>query len=53
MSGFDRHDHLMSSLGKYGTGSSCLSINRLEDVDLATLREPVAESVVHMRKAYE
>ena len=52
MAGFDRYDALMSKLGKHTTGSSCLYINKLEDVDPAVLRKLVAESVAHMRKTH-
>jgi len=51
MTGFDRFDALMGRLGTFKTGSSCLYINKLEDVDLPTLRRLVAESVAHMKKA--
>ncbi|MEJ2103609.1 MAG: DUF1801 domain-containing protein, partial [Ignavibacteriaceae bacterium] len=37
MSGFKRSPELMKKLGKYKTGSSCLYINKLEDVDLKVL----------------
>jgi hypothetical protein len=49
MPGFDRYDDLMSKLGKYKTGKSCLYIKRLADVDLAVLRTLVEASVKHMR----
>lgn len=52
MAGFDRYDELMQKLGKFKTGKSCLYINKLEDVDLAVLRELVTESVRHMKEAY-
>jgi hypothetical protein len=45
MPGFDRYDDLLSKLGKYKTGKSCLYINKLEDVDLDVLKELVKESV--------
>ncbi len=51
MSGFERYDELMSKLGKFKTGKSCLYVNRLEDVDLETLRELVQQSVDHMLKS--
>jgi len=35
MAGFKRYAPLMKKLGKHSTGSSCLYIKRLEDVDLA------------------
>ena len=50
MSGFDQYDELMSRLGKYTTGKACLYIKKIEDIDLATLKELVAQSVEHMRK---
>ena len=48
MSGFDGYDSLLGELGKFTTGKSCLYINKLEDVDLDTLRELVKRSVDHM-----
>ena len=48
MSGFDDYESLLADLGKYKTGKSCLYINKLEDVDLPTLRELVKKSVTHM-----
>jgi hypothetical protein len=50
MDGFDNYDELLSGLGKYRTGKSCLYINRLEDVDTGVLRELVKQSVAHMRR---
>ena len=51
MPGFDRYEELMSSLGKYKTGKSCLYIKRLADVDPTVLRALVEDSVKHMKKA--
>jgi len=48
MAGFEQYDALLAQLGKYKTGKSCLYINRLEDVDIAVLRELVRQSVDHM-----
>lgn len=53
MAGFDEYDSLMAKLGKHSTGSSCLYIKRLEQVDLDVLRELVTRSVAHMRAANE
>ena len=47
--GFDGYGELLGKLGKFKTGKVCLYINRLEDVDLATLKELVRRSVEHMR----
>jgi hypothetical protein len=52
MSGFRRYEDLMSRLGKYKTGKSCLYVKNLEDIDLDVLRELIAESVVFMRRTY-
>jgi hypothetical protein len=51
MSGFDEYDTLLSNLGKHKTGKSCLYIKKIEDVDLATLRKLVKQSVAHMKQA--
>ena len=52
MGGFERHEELLAKLGKHRTGSSCLYINKLVDVDLDVLREIVSESVAHMRREH-
>jgi len=44
MSGFARHDALMSKLGKFKTGKSCLYIKKLEDVDMEILEQLVRGS---------
>ena len=51
MAGFDQYDALMSRLGKYKTGKSCLYIKRLADVDETTLRELVKQSVAYMKRS--
>jgi hypothetical protein len=48
MSGFDRYDALMSRLGKYTTGKSCLYVKKIEDINLDVLKELVRASVKHM-----
>lgn len=53
MSGFPRHAELMEKLGKHRTGSSCLYLNRLDDVDLDVLRELVRRSVEHVAASYD
>ncbi len=51
MSGFAEYDALMSQLGKYKTGKSCLYVNKIEDVDVTALRELVKQSVEHMTQS--
>lgn len=48
--GFAQYEALMAKLGKHTTGSSCLYVKRLADIDLDVLRELVAKSVDHMRR---
>lgn len=50
MSGFDEYEALLSKIGKYKTGKSCLYLKTLKEVDLNALREMIARSVEHMRK---
>lgn len=51
--GFKRYSELMKKLGKHKTGSSCLYINKLEDVDLKVLIQLITESVKYMKKTYK
>lgn len=53
MPGFSRFGKLMSKLGKYKTGKSCLYIRRLEDIDETVLEQLIRESVDYMRAHYE
>jgi hypothetical protein len=48
MSGFAAYDKLMKKLGKYKTGKSCLYINKIEDIDLSTLKQLIEQSVKHL-----
>lgn len=43
--GFEQHGELLQRLGKHKLGKSCLYIKRLDDVDIAVLRELVARSI--------
>lgn len=52
MPGFDRYDDLMSRLGKYKTGKSCLYIKRLDDIDRDVLAELITESLDYMNEKY-
>jgi hypothetical protein len=52
MGDFEQRDELWKSLGKFKTGKACLYINRLDDVDLPTLRKLVKLSVQHMIKTH-
>jgi hypothetical protein len=51
--GFKHFESLLSKLGKYKTGKSCLYIKRLSDVDQKVLKRLIAASVKHMRMNYE
>ncbi len=45
ISGYEDKDDLMSKLGKYKTGKSCLYIKKLEDIDLTVLRKLIERAV--------
>lgn len=49
MSGFDKYEELMSRLGKYKTGKSCLYLKKLDDIDRGVLKELIQASVDHLR----
>jgi hypothetical protein len=52
MPGFDGYADLLSRLGRFGTGKSCLYLKRLFDVDPAVLEALVRASVADMRRRY-
>lgn len=53
MSGFKEHDHIMQELGKYKTGSSCLYIKRLSDINTNKLQDLIKDSVAFMKNKYQ
>ncbi len=52
MDGISNYDDLLSKLGKYKNGKSCLYINRLADVDKEILRELMVRSLEAMKERY-
>ncbi len=50
MAGFSRYDELLSKLGKFKTGKSCLYINKIADIDLKILKELITQSVAYVSK---
>lgn len=53
MSGFEPLKDTMKSLGKYKTGSSCLYIKSLEDIDHHLLKKMIRKSIALMKKRYQ
>lgn len=51
MSGFSRHNELMSKLGKYKTGKSCLYVKSLDDIDINIINSLIIESVNFLKKS--
>ncbi|MCB9793727.1 MAG: DUF1801 domain-containing protein [Alphaproteobacteria bacterium] len=52
MPGFEAHPELLERLGRHKTGKSCLTINKLADVDEDVLRELVRRSLEEMARRY-
>ena len=52
MGGFTAYDDLMSKLGKYKIGKSCLYISRLSNVDRSVLEDLIGQSLTYMRDKY-
>lgn len=50
MLGHSNYEDLLGRLGKHKTGSGCLYINKLEDVDRTVLEELIKTSYDHMKK---
>ena len=51
MPGFEQYGALLKKIGKHKTGKACLYINKIDDIDLPTLKELVKQSAKHMTKA--
>lgn len=51
-SGFKEYENLLEELGKYKTGSSCLYVKKLSDIDTSKLAKLVEKSVKFMKKKY-
>ncbi len=52
MPGYSNYDALMSRLGRYKTGKSCLYVKRLSDVDLDVLEQLVDAAYKFMKVKY-
>jgi hypothetical protein len=50
MAGFEQYESLLSKLGKFKMGKSCLYIKKLEDVDLETLKMLIKLSAEHIAR---
>ena len=50
MGSVEQSNDLFKQLGKHTTGKGCLSIKRLDDVDLPTLKRLIDESVKHVKQ---
>jgi hypothetical protein len=49
MSGFSKYEEILSRLGKYKTGKSCLYIHKIEDIDIVVLEELIVSSVNYLK----
>lgn len=52
MGGSPTDDPLIARLGKCKTSKACLYVNRLSDIDIATLEKIVARSLAYTRKTW-
>jgi hypothetical protein len=53
MKGFEKREELLQKLGKHKTGSACLYINKLGDVNTTVLKALIKESFDYMKKKYK
>lgn len=53
MLGFERYSELMSKLGRFRIGKSCLYLRGLDDVDLDVLEALIATSVADLAEVYD
>ncbi|OIP54591.1 MAG: hypothetical protein AUK34_15005 [Ignavibacteria bacterium CG2_30_36_16] len=52
IAGFDKYEDLMNKPGKYKTGSSCLYLNKLGDVDIKVLTALINDSIKFLNSKY-
>jgi len=52
LAGFKRYPELMEKLGKYKTGSACLYIKKLSDIDVNVLKKLIIKSVKYVKETY-
>ncbi|WP_144210271.1 DUF1801 domain-containing protein [Shewanella donghaensis] len=52
MPGFLEIQDLLEKMGKYKTGSSCLYIKKLADIDLDVLQQVIKESGSEIQEKY-
>lgn len=52
MAGLANYQDELKKLGKFKTGSSCLYVKSLSDIDLKILETIVRKSIIEMRKRY-
>ena len=52
VNGFEGYEEIMSRLGKFKTGKSCLYVNKLADIDEEVLKELIVASLEWMDKEY-
>jgi len=50
LSGISKYPDLLKKLGKFKTGKGCLYINKIEDIDIKTLKELIKQSVGYLIK---
>ena len=53
IAGFTQYPELMKKLGKFKTGSSCLYIRKLADIDMKVLEELIGQAYQYMKKKYK
>lgn len=52
MSGFTQNEELLSKLGKFKTGKSCLYIKKIEDINQDLLKKLITESIDFIKNYY-
>ncbi|HRI05934.1 MAG TPA: DUF1801 domain-containing protein [Candidatus Dojkabacteria bacterium] len=53
MCGYEWQKEILSKLGKYKLGKSCLYIKRIADIDIKVLEELLTQSYIYMKKGGE
>lgn len=52
MAGVEKHDEILSRIGKFKNGKSCFYVKKLDDIDREVLRELMVASLDYLEEMY-
>lgn len=50
--GDEKREEILKNFGKHTTGKGCVYINKIDDINVAVLKELISQSIEFLKKAY-